>query len=57
MELGNTVKCFLFEEVSKHYDDDEPDYDLDELDNQIWDSIGKFTTVCEQFYFDNGEPK
>ena len=45
------------EEVSKHYDDDEPDFDLDELDNKIWDSIGKFTTVCEQFYFDNGEPK
>lgn len=54
---NKTIFEMDLEEVSKHYDDDEPDYDLDELDNQIWDSIGKFTTVCEQFYFDNGEPK
>lgn len=38
------------EEVGKYYNDDEVDYDLDELDNKIWDSIGKFTNVCEQFY-------
>ena len=38
------------EEVGKYYDDDEPDYDLDELDNKIWDSIEKFVNVCEQFY-------
>lgn len=38
------------EEVGKYYNDDEDDYDLDTLDNQIWDSIGKFVNVCEQFY-------
>ena len=38
------------EEVSKHYDDAEPDYDLDDLDTKIWDSIEKFVNVCEQFY-------
>jgi len=40
------------EEVSKYYDDDESDYDLDTLDNQIWDSIAKFVSVCEQFYLE-----
>lgn len=39
-------------EVSKYYDDDEPEYDLDILDNQIWDSIAKFVSVCEQFYLE-----
>ena len=38
------------EEVSNYYNDEKIDYDLDELDNQIWDSIGKFLNVCEQFY-------
>jgi hypothetical protein len=42
------------EEVSKHYDDDESDYDLDELDHKIWDSIGQFRSVCEKFYL--GDP-
>ena len=41
------------EEVGKYYNDDEPDYELDNLDNQIWDAIGKFVKVCEQFYLDN----
>ena len=40
------------EEVGKYYNDDESDYDLDTLDNQIWDSIGKFVKVCEQFYLE-----
>lgn len=40
------------EEVGKHYNDDEADYDLDDLDHQIWDSIGKFVNVCEQFYLE-----
>lgn len=43
------------EEVGKYYNDDEQDYDLDELDNQIWDSVGKFLGVCEQFYLEKGE--
>lgn len=38
------------EEVSKYYDDDEEGYDVDSLDNQIWDSIGAFLNVCEKFY-------
>jgi len=38
------------EEVGKYYDDTQSDYDLDTLDNTIWDSIGKFATVCEEFY-------
>ena len=40
------------EEVGKYYNDDEPDYELDDLDNKIWDSIGKFITVCQQFYLE-----
>ena len=40
------------EEVGKYYNDDISDYNLDNLDNQIWDSIGKFVTVCEQFYLE-----
>ena len=40
------------EVVGKYYNDDETNYDLDTLDNQIWDSIDKFVTVCEQFYLE-----
>ena len=40
------------EEVEKYYNNDEADYDLDDLDNQIWDAIGKFVNVCEQFYLE-----
>lgn len=40
------------EEVGKHYEEEEPGYELDNLDNQIWDSIGKFVNVCEQFYLE-----
>ena len=36
--------------VSRYYDEDNPDYDVDELDNQIWDSIEQFLSVCEKFY-------
>ena len=43
------------EEVGKYYEEEEPGYDLDELDNQIWDSIGKFVNVCEQFYLEKEE--
>ena len=38
------------EEVSKYYNDDESDYELDDLDNKIWDCIGQFVSVCEKFY-------
>ena len=37
------------EEVEKHYSEEEG-YDLDSLDNKIWDSIGGFLDVCEKFY-------
>ena len=40
------------EEVGKYYNDDESDYELDALDSKIWDSIGKFTAVCQQFYLE-----
>jgi hypothetical protein len=43
------------EEVGKYYNDAESSYDLDDLDNQIWDSIGKFVNVCEQFYLEKEE--
>lgn len=43
------------EEVAKYYNDDENNYDLDDLDIQIWDSIGKFANVCEQFYLEKEE--
>ena len=38
------------EEVGKYYDDEQIDHELDNLDIQIWDSIGQFASVCEQFY-------
>ena len=43
------------EDVGKYYDDSFEEYDLDNLDNQIWDSISKFVDVCEQFYLDEEE--
>ena len=43
---------FESEFVGRHYDDEQPAYDLDRLDNQIWDSVAKFVTVCEQFYLE-----
>tara|TARA_R110002126_G_scaffold148986_1_gene295053 strand:- start:533 stop:1060 length:528 start_codon:yes stop_codon:yes gene_type:complete len=42
------------EEVGKYYDDDSIHYELDSLDNQIWDSISHFRNVCEQFYLGKG---
>ena len=38
------------ETVAKHYYDEHEDYDLDDLDNQIWDSVAQFLKVCEKFY-------
>jgi hypothetical protein len=43
------------EEVGKYYNDDDLDHELDDLDNQIWDSITKFVNVCEQFYLEKEE--
>ena len=42
------------EEVGKYYNDADVGYDLDNLDTQIWDSIGEFVKVCEQFYLEGG---
>ena len=42
------------EEVAKYYEEQDG-YELDDLDNQIWDSIGKFVNVCEQFYLERDE--
>ena len=52
---NKTIWSMEPESVGKYYDDDEEDFDLDELDNQIWDSIGKFVKVCEQFYLEGGQ--
>tara|TARA_A100001515_G_scaffold98485_1_gene79393 strand:+ start:627 stop:1139 length:513 start_codon:yes stop_codon:yes gene_type:complete len=38
------------EDVGKYYDDEYDQFELDDLDNQIWDSIGQFVQVCEKFY-------
>jgi hypothetical protein len=47
---------YIFEmdlpDVAKYYNDEEEGHDLDELDNQISDSITKFVNVCEQFYLE-----
>ena len=43
------------EEISEYYNDNGDDDALDELDNQIWDSISKFVNVCEQFYLEREE--
>lgn len=43
------------ERVSDYYNDEETQYDLDDLDNLIWDSIGKFVGVCEKFYLEKEE--
>jgi len=37
------------EEVGAYYDEDTGE-GIDLLDNKIWDSIGHFLNVCEQFY-------
>ena len=49
---NKTIFEMTSEEVGRYYNDDEDDYDLDKLDNQIWDSIGQFVKVCEQFYLE-----
>ena len=45
----------ILKEVAKYYNDAEDSYELDDLDNQIWDTIGKFVKVCEQFYLEGEE--
>ncbi len=52
---NKSIFSMTSEEVGKYYDDDEEDHDLDELDNQIWDSIEKFVNVCQQFYLEGGK--
>jgi hypothetical protein len=52
---NKTIWTMDSDKVGKYYNDNEPDYDLDELDNQIWDAIGKFVAVCEQFYLEKEE--
>lgn len=54
---NKTVWSMSSEEVGKYYDDDCPTYELDDLDNLIWDSIGKFMEVCEKFYLEKEENK
>ena len=49
---NKTIWSMDSDEVAKYYDDDNAEYDLDNLDNQIWDSIEKFVNVCEQFYLE-----
>ena len=51
---NKTVWSMESEEVAKYYEE-EDGYELDDLDNQIWDAIGKFTQVCEQFYLERKE--
>ncbi len=51
---NKTVFEMELEEVQKYYNDDESEFELDTLDNNIWDSIGKFLNVCEQFYLEGG---
>ena len=52
---NKTIWSMESEEVAKYYDDDVTGFELDDLDNQIWDSIGKFVNVCEQFYLEREE--
>jgi hypothetical protein len=43
------------EDVGKYYDGDQDHFDLDDLDNQIWDSIAQFVNVCTKFYSNERE--
>ncbi len=52
---NKTIWSMEPEEVSKYYDEEENEYELDDLDNKIWDAIGKFTKVCEEFYLERKE--
>ncbi len=49
---NKNIWCLDAEEVGKYYDDNESAFELDDLDNQIWDAITKFVDVCEQFYLE-----
>ena len=39
--------------VARHYDDEQPEYDIDNFDDTTWDAIAQFVKVCEQFYLDD----
>jgi len=39
--------------VARHYDDEQPEYDIDNFDDITWDAIAQFVKVCEQFYLDD----
>ena len=52
---NKNIWCLDAEEVGKYYNDDDPAFELDELDTQIWDAITKFVDVCEQFYLEREE--
>lgn len=54
---NKTIWSMELEEVAKYYDDDQHLCDVDDLDNLIWDSIGKFLGVCEKFYLEKEENK
>ena len=49
---NKTIFEMEFGEVGKYYNDEEPAYVLDDLDNKIWDSISKFVNIFEQFYLE-----
>ena len=49
---NKTIWSMGTEEVAKYHDDDDDSQDLDNLDNQIWDSIQKFVNICEQYYME-----
>ena len=42
-------------EVFKYYDEENEDYEVDDLDSLMWESINKFEQVCRDFYL--GEEK
>jgi len=43
-------------EVGKYYDDTDQDgYDVDDLDNLLWNAITQFVHVCEQFYLEKDD--
>lgn len=49
------VLDFEPETIARYYDEEQPDYSLDVLDNTIWAAISKFATVCEQFYLEGNK--
>ena len=47
---NKTIFKMSSQAVGKYYDDTFDQYELDDLDNQIWDSIGNFLNICKKFY-------